>query len=484
MNQQMQEPALSVTNISFRVKEATLLDGISFDVAPGEWISIIGPNGAGKSTLLRSISGASRARGNVEVFGEPLMNLAPKDRAKRVAWVPQTPTVPVGMSVIDYVLLGRTPYLHPLASPSKRDVATTKDILEELSLESFARRAVETLSGGERQRVVIARALAQDTPIILLDEPTSALDLGHQQDVLLRLDRLRANGERTIISTMHDLTLAGHFADRVLMLSKGTVASIGPAAEVLTRSNIAEHYGADVSITNVRGTIVISPTISTPSSFELPEHFNQHHTPPAKNTNSETESSSMSSDATAEPVTETPDKESHRVAKSLVLVNTGDGKGKSSSAFGMMIRGVARDWNVAVVQFVKSGDWNVGEEKVGRQLGVDWHNEGDGFTWSSDDLEHDKAIAQAGWDNAKALIMAGEHQLIILDELTYLINWGWIDAGPVYDTITNRPKHVSIVVTGRDAPQGLIDVADTVSEVVKVKHAFDNGILAKRGLDY
>ncbi len=192
----------------------------------------------------------------------------------------------------------------------------------------------------------------------------------------------------------------------------------------------------------------------------------------------------MSSDATTEPATDTPDKDGHRVAKSLVLVNTGDGKGKSSSAFGMMIRGIARDWNVAVVQFVKSGDWNVGEEKIGRQLGVDWHNEGEGFTWLSENLDNDKAIAQKGWENAKALIMAGEHQLVILDELTYLINWGWIDAEPVYETIRNRPEKVSIVITGRDAPQGLIDVADTVSEVVKVKHAFDSGILAKRGLDY
>lgn len=192
----------------------------------------------------------------------------------------------------------------------------------------------------------------------------------------------------------------------------------------------------------------------------------------------------MSNDPKSEPTTEKPNKETHRTAKSLVLVNTGDGKGKSSSAFGMMIRGVARDWNVAVFQFVKSGDWNVGEEKIGRQLGVDWHNEGEGFTWNSEDIEHDKAIAQTGWDNARELIMAGEHQLVILDELTYLLNWGWIDPEPVYEAIKNRPEKVSLVITGRDAPDGLIAVADTVSEVVKVKHAFDNGILAKRGLDY
>jgi len=187
---------------------------------------------------------------------------------------------------------------------------------------------------------------------------------------------------------------------------------------------------------------------------------------------------------TTEPIQEDPAAEKSGYAKSVVVVNTGDGKGKSSSAFGVMVRGIARGWNVAVLQFIKSGDWNVGEEKVGRQLGVDWFNEGEGFTWNSEDLEHDKALAQKGWDRAAQIIAAGEHQLVILDELTYLINWGWIKAAPVYEAITNRPEKVNLVITGRDAPQELIDVADTVSEVVKVKHAFDKGILAKKGIDY
>lgn len=188
--------------------------------------------------------------------------------------------------------------------------------------------------------------------------------------------------------------------------------------------------------------------------------------------------------STTEPLSENPAEEKSGYAKSIVLVNTGDGKGKSSSAFGVMIRGLARDWNVAVVQFIKSGDWNVGEEKIGRQLGVDWYNEGEGFTWNSEDIEHDKELARQGWERAAGLIAAGEHQLILLDELTYLINWGWIEAEPVYEAIKKRPEHVSLVITGRDAPEGLIEVADTVSEVVKVKHAFDQGILAKKGIDY
>ena len=171
-------------------------------------------------------------------------------------------------------------------------------------------------------------------------------------------------------------------------------------------------------------------------------------------------------------------------ADSLVLVNTGDGKGKSSAAFGVMVRGLAMEWNVCVVQFVKSGDWKVGEEKLGRQLGVDWHSVGEGFTWDSDNLDHDKAIAAQGWAKAADIINGGDHKLVILDEITYLMNWDWVDSDAVIETIRNRPDHVNVVATGRDAPDALIEIADTVTEMVKVKHAYDTGILAKRGIDY
>jgi cob(I)alamin adenosyltransferase len=173
-----------------------------------------------------------------------------------------------------------------------------------------------------------------------------------------------------------------------------------------------------------------------------------------------------------------------RRASSMVVVNTGNGKGKSSSAFGMMIRGVARGWNVAVVQFIKSGNWKVGEEKIGRQLGVDWHAFGDGFTWDSDDLSADRAHAAAGWQQAVDLINAGEHQLVVLDELTYLVSFNWLDVNEVVEAIKHRPPHVNIIITGRDAAPEIIDVADTVTEMHEVKHAYQQGIRAMRGIDY
>jgi cob(I)alamin adenosyltransferase len=170
--------------------------------------------------------------------------------------------------------------------------------------------------------------------------------------------------------------------------------------------------------------------------------------------------------------------------RSLVLVNTGDGKGKSTAAFGVIMRAVARDWRVCVIQFIKSGKWKVGEEKVGRQLGVEWLKGGDGFSWDSPDLDQSQGRAAAAWRLATAAIADGQYQLVVLDEITYPMNWGWIDGQAVIDAIRNRPATVNVIATGRDAPEALIEIADTVTEMVKVRHAYDRGVRARRGIDF
>jgi len=182
--------------------------------------------------------------------------------------------------------------------------------------------------------------------------------------------------------------------------------------------------------------------------------------------------------------TDDPRPDGLRSADSLVVVNTGNGKGKSSSAFGMMVRAVGRGWNVAVVQFIKSGNWNTGEEKVGRQLGVDWYAFGEGFTWDSDDLTNDRAHAAEGWAKAVELMHAGEHQLVIFDELTYLVSFNWLPIDEIVGPIRDRPRHVNVIVTGRDAAPELIELADTVTDMTEVKHAYQQGIRAMRGIDY
>lgn len=189
-------------------------------------------------------------------------------------------------------------------------------------------------------------------------------------------------------------------------------------------------------------------------------------------------------DTNTAPLEETPVHDELVRVPSLVVLNTGNGKGKSSAAFGVMIRGVARGWNVVVAQFIKSSEWKVGEEKIGRQLGVEWHALGEGFTWDTKDPEHDRQVAAKAWATAVDLINSNRYQLVVLDELTYLCAWGWVPTAEVVEVIRNRPEKVNIVITGRDAPQELIDVADTVTEMREIKHAYQRKIAAKRGIDY
>ena len=184
------------------------------------------------------------------------------------------------------------------------------------------------------------------------------------------------------------------------------------------------------------------------------------------------------------PRTEPPPRPERQHVPSIVMVNTGDGKGKSTAAFGTMLRALERGWTVGVVQFIKSGRWRTGEEQAGRQLGVDWWALGDGFSWESEDLDASEALARAAWDATKDKLASGAYGLLVLDEITYPMNWGWIDTAEVVDAIRTRAEATSVVCTGRDAPRELVDVAHTVTEMRNVKHAFEQGILARRGLDY
>jgi iron complex transport system ATP-binding protein len=250
----------------------TVVRDLDLVVPSGSWVGLIGPNGAGKSTLMRAIAGLVPYTGDVRYDDVGLRSMDRRSVARLVALVPQNPFTPEAMLVSDYVLMGRTPYIPYLGTESRSDLEVVAEVFERLELEELTARPLGSLSGGELQRAVLGRALAQQAPVLLLDEPTSALDVGHQQQVLELVDRLRISGGLTIVSAMHDLTLAGQFVDKLVLLDRGRAVASGSAAEVLTEATIGKHYGARVRVLRgPDGEVLVVPvrdtsTIATPTA--------------------------------------------------------------------------------------------------------------------------------------------------------------------------------------------------------------------------
>ena len=252
--------SLQFSGVGVRYGQHDALSNFTDTVKPGEWLCLIGPNGAGKSSLLRSVAGLAKHSGEIRVDGSPLRMRSAKRRAQFVAYVPQSPVLPDDMTAREYVVLGRNPFISHFGTETKHDWAIVADVLKRLDLVDLAHRAVGTLSGGEKQRVVIARAIAQEAPILLLDEPTSALDIGHQQQALELVDQLRKEHGLTVVSAMHDLTLAGLYSDRLCLLHQGYRVVSGTAAEVLRQETLAEFYGVSARVHHAEdGTVVVIP---------------------------------------------------------------------------------------------------------------------------------------------------------------------------------------------------------------------------------
>ena len=239
---------IALERVRVRYGQAVALDEVTAAVGTGEWLGLIGPNGAGKSTLLGAVASLVSYDGAITVDGRPTSALTRRQLARLVAYVPQQPVLPPEMTVGDYVLLGRTAHIGYLRLETAADRRVCARLLDRLSLAGLAHRALRTLSGGELQRMVLARALAQQAPVLLLDEPTSALDLGRRMDALELIDQLRREDSLTIVSAVHDLTLAGQFADRLLLLSGGRVAATGSPPQILRDEILAEYFGPGVKV--------------------------------------------------------------------------------------------------------------------------------------------------------------------------------------------------------------------------------------------
>jgi iron complex transport system ATP-binding protein len=259
--------SVALDEVEVRYGNTVALRPFTDRVGSGEWVALIGPNGAGKSTLLKAIAGLVRSGGSIKVGDVELSSKDPRRRARQVAYVAQEPLIPDDMSVLDYVLLGRTPYIGYFGAESAHDRDVANDVIDRLRLGSFVDRMLGSLSGGERQRVVLARALTQEAPVLLLDEPTSALDIGHQQQALELVTELREHQAITVISSMHDLTLAGTYADRLVLLDRGSVVASGSAAEVLTADRLGAVFHVCVSVEHdpADGAVIVVPRRGFPA---------------------------------------------------------------------------------------------------------------------------------------------------------------------------------------------------------------------------
>jgi iron complex transport system ATP-binding protein len=248
---------IELRDVSVRLGATDALRGVSLAVERGTWVSLIGPNGAGKTTAIRALCALVPYRGEVLIDGVEARERGRRELARLCAFLPQIPETPPELTVAEYTLLGRTPHLGYFGVEGDADRVAAERALDRLELLDFAERPLGSLSGGELQRAVLARALAQEAPILLLDEPTTALDLGRQQQVLELVDSLR-EGDLTVVSTMHDLTLAGQYADRLVLLDRGAVVAEGAAADVLSAPNVASYYGASVRVVeDERGVFVL-----------------------------------------------------------------------------------------------------------------------------------------------------------------------------------------------------------------------------------
>ena len=246
-------PALSLVGVRAGYQGTEVLCGVDLKVGRGEWVAVIGPNGAGKSTLLRAVAGLTGYTGQVVVAGGG----APA--AREVSLVPQSPVLPEGMTTAEYVLIGRTAHLGWLSRESRDDRRIVAQVLTRLGLQRLAHRPVTTLSGGEAQRVVIARALAQQAPVMLLDEPTSALDLGHQVEVLELVDGLRRADGLSVVAAMHDLSTAARFADRLVLIDHGHVVAVGTSSEVLQPALLSRVYATPLTVRVIDGERIVLP---------------------------------------------------------------------------------------------------------------------------------------------------------------------------------------------------------------------------------
>ena len=449
---------------------------------------------------------------SVHLAGTDLRALSPVEVAQRLSLV-LTATPPLDlMNGYALVALGRLPHTDWLGRLTEEDHTAVNTAIDAADAKELADRQVGELSDGQRQKLMVARALAQESEIMLLDEPTAYLDLPRRVETMQLLKRLAHATGRAILVSTHDLDLALRSCDHLWLLSAGGI-EIGAPEDLVLAGSLSATFARDgVSFDERSGAFVRKPTHGrsvcvpgdtthaiwmrraleragyAPTAARTPSQFAE-----LKNGNGSAWQlrmrGNMSAHNSIQEVLDALEGKERMTARharrGLVLVNTGDGRGKSTSAFGVILRMLGRGKKVALIQFLKheGGQW--GEVRALRQLGLEPIKTGDGFTWTSRNMDETQARALHGWELAQAAITSDVYDLVVLDEFTYLMEFGWLDAEEVITWLNaNKPDRLHLLITGRNASDALIDYADTVSEMVKIKHTFDVGIKARAGIEF
>ncbi|MBI2316430.1 MAG: cob(I)yrinic acid a,c-diamide adenosyltransferase, partial [Betaproteobacteria bacterium] len=424
--------------------------------------------------LIRLLAGTlAPSRGSVCLDGRDLRGRDRRTAARNIASVAQRTEVGFDVTTLEYALQGRHPHLGRFELEGQRDLDIAERALSRTGTNAFASRSLVALSGGEQQRVFVARGLTQEPRVLLVDEPTANLDLANQLRVMEVLRRLASERGLAVLLALHDLGLVARYADRLVLLANGRIVAQGEPSAVLDPAALRATFGVPIAVrwdaagpsVTVGVDAVLSP-ISEPTEDAPLEDLSEEGRARKR--------------AEQAGVRQHPE----RRAQGLVIVNTGNGKGKTTAALGLVLRAWGRDLKVVMFQFIKAATANWGESRAAARVGIEMVPLGAGFTWMSQDVDRDRALAQDGWRQARERILSGTDDVVVLDELTYLLKFGWIETGDVIATLRERRPLQHVVITGRDAPADLVGFADLVTEMRQVKHPYQSGVKAQPGIEF
>jgi len=449
---------LVIEDLSIRRGSRLLVESLSARIVPGERWAVIGPNGAGKTSLLLCLAGLlAPSSGRVLVESEVVHKVSAGVRSRWIGWLSTASPNDFGLTAYERIAL------------AGRDETRVASAITKHEIGHLAGSMLSRLSAGERQRVELAALESRDVAFWLLDEPSTYLDLRFQRRLIRCLiDASRAG--RAVISSSHDLFQAAAFATHAFLVDGRGRVDAGPVDEILEPERLEAVY--DVPIRVERGRdgkwTHLAPDFAGVGHAE-DELMNEE-----ERYRQRMQKHKKVVDERIAAATED---------RGVIVVLTGRGKGKSSSAYGMVARSLGHGMRCGIVGFIK-GTYATGEDAFFRmQDGVEMYTMGEGFTWETQDRERDLAAAAAALDKTRTFLSDSGLDLVVLDEVNVALRKGLIELPPLLKALASRPAAQHVVLTGRNAPQGLIDMADTVSEIQPVKHAFQAGVKAQRGIE-